>query len=548
MGHRPPSLPALELDGSSLSLAAVIEVARGGRPVTWSRAAQARVARSRRAVDGALAAGRPVYGITTGFGGLSQVAIPSDQLRQLQLNLILSHAAGVGPELPLDAVRAAILLRANALARGHSGVRPRLIEALLALLGRGVTPVVPSQGSLGASGDLAPLAHLALVLIGRGEAWHQGRRLPGAQALAEAGLEPLVLEAKEGLALVNGTPVMTGLAALALVDAWQVLDAANCAAALTMEALGGLRDALDPRLHQARGQPGQQRAAAGILALLDGSRLTPGPGAARVQDAYSLRCAPQVHGAVGDALEYATGVVTRELNATTDNPLVFAPDDPPDRPGPGDEAGPGLVLSGGNFHGQPVAIAADLAAIALAALANISERRTERMVNPALSGLPAFLTRRGGLESGYMIAQYTAAALASENKVLASPASVDSIPSSANQEDHVSMGTIAARKLARVVEQTRQVVGIELLCGAQALELRLEQQGLAPAPAGLGRGTSAVYRALRERVPPLDCDRELAPDFGAAAALIAAGGLAMDRVMPGRPDEYTSKGGPPCGP
>jgi histidine ammonia-lyase len=481
--------------------------------------ALAAIERSRRAVETALAGGRPIYGITTGFGRLSEVAIPKDQLRQLQLNLILSHAAGVGPELPRDAVRAAVLLRANALCRGHSGVRPELVDALVGLLNHDVTPVVPGQGSLGASGDLAPLAHIALVLIGRGEAWHGGRRLAGAEALRAAGLRPLALEAKEGLALINGTQVMTGIAALALADALQLLDAANCAAALTMEALGGLRDALDPRLHAARGQPGQAQAAAAILELLAGSALTFGHGEGRVQDAYSLRCAPQVHGAAHDALSYAAAAVGRELNATTDNPLIFATSEP----GAGELDA--ASLSGGNFHGQPVAIAADLAAIALSALANISERRIERMVNPDLSGLPAFLTRHSGLESGYMIAQYTAAALASENKILASPASVDTIPSSANQEDHVSMGTIAARKLARVVEQTRQVVAIELMCAAQALELRLEQCGLPPAPAGLGRGTAAAYAAVRSRVRPLDSDRELAPDMAALADLIAAGGL-----------------------
>jgi len=536
----------LVLDGNSLTLRGVVDVARYQRPVELAEQAVVAINHSRRAVDAALAGGRPVYGITTGFGRLSEVAIPQDQLLKLQLNLILSHAAGVGPELPQDAVRAAILLRANALCRGHSGVRLELVSALLGLLNRQVTPIVPSQGSLGASGDLAPLAHIALVLVGRGQAWYRGQRMSGAQALAMAGLAPQVLEAKEGLALINGTQVMTGVGALALNDACQVLRAAGYAAALAMEALGGLRDAFDPRLHEARGQPGQICVAREVLMLLSGSTLTRGHGEGRVQDAYSLRCVPQVHGAVRDALDYAAAVLSRELNATTDNPLIFPVDD---QCGSSGSAPGGISLSGGNFHGQPVAIALDLAAIALSALANISERRTERLVNPDLSGLPAFLTRHGGLESGFMIAQYTAAALASENKILASPASVDSIPSSANQEDHVSMGTIAARKLARVVEQTRHVVAIELLCGAQAVDLRCEQAGILPAPAGLGAGTGFVYRMLRSTVPGLVCDRELAPDIAAVAELIAGGRLdpPLDElapcVVPPGPAEYTSEGG-----
>lgn len=474
--------------------------------------------------------GRPTYGINTGFGRLSEVVIPPDQLQQLQLNLILSHAAGVGPPLDPDIVRATMALRVNALCRGHSGVRPLVLDLLCECVNRRVTPVVPSQGSLGASGDLAPLAHIALVLLGRGEAWTaDGRRLPGQEALAASGLAPVVLEAKEGLALINGTQVMTAVGALALADAWRVFGAANASAALTMEALGALRDSMDPRIQAARPHPGQAAVACEILALLAGSSLTKGHGEGRVQDAYSLRCVPQVHGAVRDALEFATGAVTREINSTTDNPLVFTRDECGD--GCGSEvvtspecAGP-TVLSGGNFHGQPVAIAMDVAAIALSTLANISERRVERLVNPDLSGLPAFLTRSGGIQSGLMIAQYTAAALASENKILAAPASIHTIPSSANQEDHVSMGTVAARKLTQVVRQTGQVVAIELLCGAQALDLRAEQEGIDSLPTKLGAVTSRLFRLIRDTIPVMTKDRELAPDIQAIADMIAGGSV-----------------------
>ena len=513
------------LDGSSLTIHDLVAVARGGVPVSIAPLARGRVDASRRAIEAMLASGRPAYGINTGFGRLSEVVIPPDRLQQLQLNLILSHAAAVGPELGLDAVRGAMVLRVNALCRGESGIRAEVLDLLIACLNAGITPVVPSQGSLGASGDLAPLAHIALVLIGRGSArLPDGTVMPGEQALAAAGLQPVVLAAKEGLALINGTQVMTSIGALALHDAWQILGAANAAAAQTMEALAGKRDAFDPRIHAARPHPGQGAVAAEILRLLDGSRLTRGHGEGRVQDAYSLRCVPQVHGAVMDALGYATDVLTRELNATTDNPLVFLVDDPAAVSGGG--AGPDCdVISGGNFHGQPVSIAMDVAAIALSTIANIAERRTERLVNPDLSGLPAFLTRAGGIESGLMIAQYTAASLASENKILASPASVDSIPSSANQEDHVSMGTTAARKFARVVAQTRQVVAIELLAGAQALDLRAELEGISSLPAHLGRATSRLYLLIRASVPELTADRELSPDIGLIDGLIASGAL-----------------------
>lgn len=510
------------LDGSTLTLTEVNRVARSPEPVELAPVAIQAIDGSRRAVETVVGAGEAVYGVTTGFGRLSEVAIPQDQLAQLQRNLVLSHAAGVGPELSTEAVRAAVLLRANALCRGYSGVRVELVRALLDLLNAGVTPVVPAQGSLGASGDLAPLAHIALVLIGRGSAWYNGARLSGAEALRRAGLVALELEAKEGLALINGTQVMTGIGVLAVDEARRLLDAADGAAALSMEGLGGQRDALDPRLHAVRGHPGQIETAAKLSCLLEGSTLTYGHGQGRIQDAYSLRCVPQVHGAVRDALAYAADVLEREVNAATDNPLIF-PNSTDEGPAQGATAP--VFLSGGNFHGQPVAIALDLAAIGVATLANIAERRVERLVNPDLSGLPAFLTRQGGLQSGFMIAQYTAAALASENKILASPASVDTIPSSANQEDHVSMGTIAARKLAQVVEHSRQVVAIELLCAAQAVDLHLEQRGLTDPRRHLGRGTWPIYQQVRDRIPGLTADRELAPDIQAIAEILRAGNV-----------------------
>lgn len=522
-----------------MTLEDVVDVARRDRRVDVSARAVEAMARSRQAVERALSAGRPVYGINTGFGRLSEVAIPADRLLSLQRNLILSHAAGVGPELEVPEVRAAMVLRANALAAGRSGVRPSLVRLFCALLNRGVTPAVPSQGSLGASGDLAPLAHIALVLLGRGEAWFRGRRLTGADALREAGIEPVSLEAKEGLALINGTQVMTGVGCLALSDALATLDAADVAAAMTLEALGGLIEAFDRRLQEARGHPGQVRTAARMLALLEGSELVGQASGGHVQDAYSLRCVPQVHGAVRDAFAHGRAVLETEMNSATDNPLVFASS-------PRAPEGEREFVSGGNFHGQPVAQALDYMAIACCTLANISERRVERLVNPDLSGLPAFLTPAGGIQSGFMLGQYTAAALASENKILASPASVDSIPSSANQEDHVSMGTIAARKFARVVSQTRQVVAIELLAAAQALDLRAEQDGLRPPPAGMGTGTTGAYRTIRGAVSRLVDDRELAPDIAAVEELVRSGALAAVPVQPacGAGDqEYTRKGG-----
>jgi len=491
------------LDGQSLDLQQLVAAARSGQEVEITAAALGRVERASAFVEDLVRRRAVVYGVTTGFGKFSETVISPEASAELQVNLIRSHAAAVGPPLPEDVTRAVMLLRANALARGLSGIRVETLRLLVSMLNRRVHPVIPSQGSLGASGDLGPLAHMALVMIGEGRARFGESVLSGAEALSKAGLRPVQLAAKEGLALINGTQVMTALGALALCDSDIILRTADVAAAMTMEALRGIPAAYDSRIHAARAHRGQAQVAANLRRLLAGSSLTTRPGEVRVQDAYALRCVPQVHGACRDAWEYARGVLEVEMNAATDNPLVFADDQE--------------ILSGGNFHGEPVALALDFLAIALADLGNIGERRVERLVNPLLSGLPPFLTSRGGLNSGYMLVQYTAASLASENKVLASPASVDSIPSSAGQEDHVSMGTLAARKLAAVVENVLQIVAIELLCACQAVEF-VGPDGLAPATAG-------VYALIREEVPPLSVDRPPSPDIAKVAALIKSGAI-----------------------
>jgi len=489
------------LDGRSLSLAAVEDVARRKRRVELSPAAAERIAAAARLVDGFVQAGTKVYGVTTGVGELRTVFIAPERSRALQKNILRSHAAGVGPHLAEDVVRAMLVLRINSFCQGHSGVRLETVQMLVEFLNRGLHPVVPAQGSVGASGDLAPLAHLALPLIGEGEAYVQGRRLPGREALARVGLTPLELAPKEGLALINGTQAMTAIGALAWVDGAGLALWADAAASLTLEALKANRTAFDPRIHQLRPFPGQQRSAAHLRRLTAGSRRLVDNGAASVQDAYSLRCIPQVHGAVWDVLEHVRERLEIEANAVTDNPLLFP--------------GEGLVLNGGNFHGQPIAMAMDYLAMGLAELASISERRIERLVNPYLSGLPPFLIQSSGLHSGYMVAQYTAAALVSENKSLAHPASVDSIPTSANQEDHVSMGTIAARQAAAIAENTRHVLAIELVCAAQAIDL-------SGGPDGLGEYTGRLYRMVRDAVPYLDQDRFAAGDIQAARELLGA--------------------------
>jgi len=497
-----------------LSLADVVAVAREGATVRLAPDAVDRVATARAFIERIGAEERTVYGVTTGFGHLSSVKISSDNLADLQRNLIRSHASGVGEAFAPDTVRAVMLLLANSLARGHSGVRVVVIELLVNMLNVGVTPIVPKRGSVGASGDLAPLAHLALTLIGEGEAEYQGERLPGGLALERAGLTPVMLGAKEGLALINGTHVMEACGALALADAWRLVRAAEVAVAMSTEALLGSFVPLDARIHALRPQPGQQQTAARLRALLAGSEINPShANCARVQDPYTLRCAPQVLGAARDALGYCAGVFDNELDAVTDNPLIFAAD--------------GDVLSGGNFHGQPLALALDFLAIALAQVASFSERRTYSLLEPHAwdtgeNALKPFLTPEPGLNSGYMIAQYVAAALVNEIKVLAHPASIDSIPTSAGMEDFVSMGSTAAIKLQQLLPLAWRVIAIELICAAQGLEFRKPLQP--------GKGVASAHAAVREIVSALTADRPPASDIEALSAALQTG--LLDAIAP----------------
>ena len=494
------------VDGRTLDIAGVEAVARHGAGVKLDPEARIKVAQARRVVDDILASGEVVYGINTGFGKLAEVRISPDRLEQLQVNLLRSHACGVGEPCAEDVVRAMLLLRANVLATGHAGCRPVVVERVLDLLEAGVHPVVPSCGSVGASGDLAPLAHLGLILIGEGEAIIGGEKLTGAEALEKAGLEPLHLEAKEGLALINGTQASAAVGALAVADARRLLDAADVVCALTLDAMAGTDAAFDPAVHAARPHPGQIVSADRMLGLLVGSEIRESHReCGRVQDAYSLRCSPQVHGAGRDALEQTHRVLSIELNAATDNPMVFAE---------------GRLISGGNFHGAPIAAVFDYLTATMTDLASISERRLARMVDAALSGLPRFLSPDAGLNSGFMMVQVSAAALVSECKTLSHPASVDSIPTSAGQEDHVSMSTWAARKLARVVELTRLVLGMEYLAAVQALEF---QRPLKASP----KLEEAAAR-LRARVPRLEQDRSMAGDMNIAADLIPTLGSLVD--------------------
>lgn len=502
-----PSSRPLELGVRPLVLEDIAAVARGGQPVALGADARVLMDAARATIDAVVAGGDrapAVYGVNTGFGALAEVRISADQVRALQQNLVRSHAAGVGAPLPRDATRAMMLLRAAVLATGRSGARAAIADRLCAMLGAGVHPIIPARGSVGASGDLAPLAHLALGLIGEGEVEHRGATVPAGQALADAGLPPIALEAKEGLTLLNGTQHMTAIGALTVLDAEDTCRIADLAGALSLEALKGTVAAFDERVVAARPHPGQIAVAAGLRALLAGSAIAASHAdCGKVQDPYSLRCMPQVHGATRDALAYARTVLEREANSSTDNPLVFAGGD---------------MVSGGNFHGQPVALALDFATIAIAELANISERRVEQLVNPHLSsGLPPFLAPEPGLNSGFMIAQVAAAALVSENKVLSHPASVDSIPSSAGREDHVSMGAHAALKLAQVHDQVRTVLAIELLCAAQGIDLRRPLTTTAP--------LEAVHAAIRAAVPAMMTDRPLAPDIVAVRRLIDDGTL-----------------------
>ncbi len=485
------------LDGESLPLEAVEAIADGA-PCTLSPPARRKVAASRRAVLAVLESGRQVYGVNTGFGHLAQVRIEEKDLEALQRNLVRSHAAGVGEPFPERTVRAVLVLRANCLARGHSGIRLETLELLLEMLRRGVHPVVPEKGSVGASGDLAPLAHVALALIGEGEVSYRGRRMGARTALRRAGLVPARLTAKEGLALINGTQVMTAVGILALLRAERLATLADIAGAMSLEALKGSHRPFDRRLHDARPHPGARTSAANLRKLLRRSVIERSHAdCGRVQDAYSLRCMPQVHGAVRDALAHVRRVLEIETNSSTDNPMVFAES--------------GDIVAGGNFHGQPVSIALDLLAAAVCSLATISERRIERLLNPDLSDLPAFLAHEPGLHSGFMLAQVTAAALVSENKALAHPASVDTIPTSAGKEDHVSMGVLAGRKAEQVVDHAATVLGIEMLAASQALDF------LRPLRPGVG--AHAAHRAVRRVIPHLDGDRVLAPDIDAARRL-----------------------------
>ncbi len=503
---------ALHINGNDLTLGDVHEVAAQRRPVLLSADAREVVDRARAVVEDIVASDKVAYAITTGVGQLSEVRIAGDQIRELQVNLVRSHAAGVGEPLSVAETRAMMLLRANSLAKGYSGVRAIVIDTLCQMLNRGVTPFVPSQGSVGASGDLAPLAHLALVLIGEGESVDAaGARVPSGDALKRAQVKPLVLEAKESISLINGTQGMLAVGTLALLAAETLVDSADVLGGLCCDALKGTDTAFDERIHKARPHSGQTKTAANLRKMLEGSQIRESHReCGRVQDAYSLRCIPQVHGAVRDTLAHCRAVFEIEANSAVDNPLVFITDAKNFK---------GDVISGGNFHGQPLAFALDFLGIALSSLAGISERRIERLVNPALSeGLPPFLANGAGLNSGFMLPQVTAAALASENKVLAHPASVDSITTSGNKEDYVSMGMTAAIKLKRIVENTRNVLAIEAMAVAQAIDFL--------APLKSSKRGQAAHAAIRSVCPTMEKDRVMYKDFARIAELIASGKLA----------------------
>ncbi|TYR75236.1 histidine ammonia-lyase [Rossellomorea vietnamensis] len=481
----------IELTGHTLTVEEAKKVIYYKEKVTLSPVSLVKVNKSREAVERIVRDERIVYGINTGFGKFSDVLIDQEHVEELQLNLIHSHACGVGDPFPEKVSRAMLLLRANALLKGYSGVRPAVIETLILLLNKGIHPVIPQQGSLGASGDLAPLSHLALALMGEGEVFYKGEIQPTLPALSKEDIMPITLQAKEGLALINGTQAMTAMGLINYIEAEQLAYQSEMIAAITIEGLQGITDAFDEDIHIARGYPQQIATAERIRNHLDGSLLTTSQGELRVQDAYSLRCIPQVHGASWQALDYVKEKLEIEMNAATDNPLIF-------------DNGK-KVISGGNFHGQPIAIAMDFMKIAIAELANISERRVERLVNPQLNDLPPFLSPEPGLQSGAMIMQYCAASLVSENKTLAHPASVDSIPSSANQEDHVSMGTIGARHAYQILQNARRVLAVELICGLQAVEFR--------GPEKMARATHRFYTAARKQVPSITKDRVFSKDI-----------------------------------
>jgi histidine ammonia-lyase len=505
-------LNALHINGNDLTLENVREAAVDRRPVLLAADARQAVDRARAVVEEIVASNKLAYAVTTGVGKLSDVRIVGDQIRELQINLVRSHAVGVGDPLPAAETRAMMLLRANSLAKGYSGVRAVVIDTLCEMLNRGVTPYVPSQGSVGASGDLAPLAHLALALVGEGECFDTaGKLIPSGEALKQAQIKPLVLEAKESISLINGTQAMLAVGTLALLAAETLADSADVLGGLCCDALKGTDTAFDERIHQARPHGGQLKSAANLRKMLEGSEIRESHRTCgRVQDAYSLRCIPQVHGAVRDTLVHCRNVFEIEANSAVDNPLVFITDA---------KNSVGDVISGGNFHGEPLAFALDFLAIALSALAGISERRIERLVNPALSeGLPPFLAEGAGLNSGFMMAQVTAAALASENKVLAHPASVDSITTSGNKEDFVSMGMTAANKLKRIVDNTRNVLAIEAMAVAQAIDFL--------APLKSSKRGQVAHAAIRAVCSTVDKDRIMYKDFARIAELIASGKVA----------------------
>ena len=492
----------IEVDGNSLTVEDVVQVARFNEPCLLAEDAIDRVQKNRQVVESVIKTGSTVYGVNTGFGDLASVSIGSDDLNQLQINIIRSHSAGIGSPLPYEVVRGMMLLRANSLAKGYSGVRLVVIETLLDMLNRHVTPIVPEKGSVGSSGDLAPLAHMVLVMIGEGEADYRGKIVDGKSALKSSGIKPLELEAKEGVALINGTQPMTSLGTLAVYDAMNLMRDATIASAMSLEALRGTRVAFDKRIHDIRPHEGQSDVANAMRLILADSEINQShANCGKVQDAYSLRCIPQVLGATLDTIRYVRSVIEIEINSVTDNPLVFSKD--------------GDILSGGNFHGQPIALVMDFLGIALSELGNIAERRINRLVNSHLSGLPPFLIDESGLESGMMIAQYTAAALVSENKILSHPASVDSIPTSADQEDHVSMGTIAARKAREILENVKNVAAIEYMCASQGIDLLSPLKPSTP--------LAEAHAILRETVPKLIDDRVLKTDIDQIRELIDSG-------------------------
>lgn len=490
------------IDGNSLTLLDIVNVAYNGYEVVLSSEAKERVNNSRKIVDEIVEKSKVVYGITTGFGKFSDVTITNEDCKTLQRNLIISHACGYGNLFPKEIVRTIMLLRANALSKGYSGIRLGTLETLVKMLNSNVHPCIPEKGSLGASGDLAPLSHMVLPMLGEGEAEYNGEVLPGKEAMKKAEINLVELTAKEGLALINGTQVMTAVGSIAVYESIKLIKTSDLAASLTLEALRGIENAYYPQIHAIRPHKGQMDTAENILRLIEGSNLITKQGELRVQDAYTLRCVPQVHGASKDALRYVLDKVEIEINSATDNPIVTLDGD---------------VISGGNFHGQPMALAFDFLGIAIAEIGNISERRLERLINYQLNDLPAFLVKNGGLNSGFMITQYAAASLVSENKVLAHPASVDSIPSSANQEDHVSMGTIAARKCLSIVENVKRVLATELMAACQAVDFRENVK--------LGKGTVEAYKIIREQVAFIEEDTVMYKELDKCTDLITSGAL-----------------------